>query len=116
MHKILVPAAMLAALAVSPVNTAAAADGTLKWTRVVRYADLDLSREAGAETLYARLVAAARRVCEPDVFATHATVGKPHCMEHALDAAVASVNAPTLTELFQQKQAAVPVAHVEQPN
>lgn len=106
MHKILVPAAMLAALAVSPINSAVAADASVNWTRVVKYADLDLRREAGAETLYARLVAAAREVCEPDFFAMNPSVGKARCLENAIDAAVVSVNAPTLTELAQQKQAA----------
>ena len=106
MRKILIPAAMLAALAVSPINSAAAADNSVNWTRVVPYADLDLSREAGAKTLYARLVAAAREVCEPDFFAMNPSVGKAHCMENALGSAVASVNAPTLTELVQHKQIA----------
>ncbi len=106
MLKILVPTVMLAALAVSSVTHAAAADDAPVRTRVVKYADLDLNREAGAETLYARMVAAARAVCGPDLFAPYPTVGAPHCAENALSAGVEYVNAPKLTELFQQKQAA----------
>ena len=112
MHKLLVPAAMLAALAVSPIISAASADGTVNWTRVVKYADLDLGREAGARTLYARLAAAAREVCEPDFFGVQPSVGRAHCIENAIDAAVVSVNAPTLTVLVQQKQAAGRSTHV----
>ena len=106
MNKILVPTVILAALAVSQITSAEAMEDAPSRTRVVKYADLDLNREAGAETLYARMVSAARSVCESDLLAPHPTVGKPHCAEYALSAGVESVNAPKLTELFQRKQAA----------
>jgi UrcA family protein len=108
MHKFLTPVALLTAFAMSPGH-AAPPDGGLRWTRVVKYADLDLSRAAGAETLYSRLVDAARRVCEPDRFGAPPSIGKPHCAEDALAAAVATLNAPTLTDLFHQKQGAIRV-------
>jgi UrcA family protein len=105
MDKLLIPIAIFAAIAASSVSAAAApADGTLRWTRIVNYADLDLGRTVEAETLYTRFVAAARSVCEPDLFGVPPTVAKHHCVEDALAAAVATVNAPALTVLFQRKQ------------
>jgi UrcA family protein len=104
MPKQLIPALALAALAATPDYAAGTSDEMLYRTRIVNYADLDLARAAGAETLYVRLTEAARRVCEPDRFGAHPTVGTPNCLDDALATAVATVNAPTLTELFQQKR------------
>jgi UrcA family protein len=100
----LIPALALAALSATPVYAAGTSDEMLYRTRIVNYADLDLARATGAKTLYARLTEAARRVCEPDTFGAHPTVGTPNCSDDALATAVATVNAPTLTELFQQKR------------
>lgn len=63
----------IAALGLMIAGAAAAADGPGRsaspqgdaLTTVVRYGDLDLSRDEGARALYARLRAAASRVCEP---------------------------------------------------
>jgi len=45
---------------------AAAAEMTVDVaTRVVHFADLDLTRSAGVAVLYARIKSAARQVCEP---------------------------------------------------
>src|SRR5258706_16340859 len=35
--------------------------------RIVRFTDLDITRRAGAATLYARISVAARAVCEPSL-------------------------------------------------
>ena len=68
--------------------------------RVVRYADLDLTRPAGAATLYSRLRAAARDVCDP-VNPRDRTSG--NCAEAAMARAVADVNAPVLTDYYLSK-------------
>jgi len=65
--------------------------------QVVRFADLDLNRAAGAATLFGRIRAAARDVCEPlkpEWLASH------QCMDLALARAVADVNAPALTDYY----------------
>ena len=67
-------------------------------TRVVQFADLDLTRSAGVMVLYARIKSAARQVCEPindrDVGASQAA---RKCVEESIARAVADVNAPALT-------------------
>lgn len=67
-------------------------------TRVVRYADLDLSSPAGAAALYARIEAAARDVCPVAIDRQLASVGPARrCTEAALARAIADVNATALT-------------------
>ena len=68
--------------------------------RVVNFADLDINHEAGAAVLYARIVSAARQVCDPPFpfyreprASTHAA----QCFAHAVDQAVTDVGAPALT-------------------
>ena len=65
--------------------------------QVVRFADLDLTREAGAATLLGRLQAAAREVCEP---LKSEWLDSHRCMDQALARAVAEVNAPALTDRY----------------
>jgi UrcA family protein len=69
-------------------------------TKTVKFADLNITSEAGAKVLYGRIRAAARDVCEAsggrDLFlaaAAHA------CIEKAIDKAVKDVNSPVLTSL-----------------
>jgi UrcA family protein len=81
-------------------------------TRTVKYADLDLTRNAGAATLYLRIKSAAREVCEPISF-TYAwkSVATAHrCMDQAIFRAVADVNAPLLTSYYQGKAAELRLA------
>ncbi len=70
--------------------------------RTVKYADLDLSHAAGAETLYSRIRMAARQVCA-STFAgwewESVNAARP-CMDKAINRAVADVNAPTLTSYY----------------
>jgi UrcA family protein len=74
-------------------------------TRRVSFADLDLSRDAGAATLYARIHVAARQVCEPayGTFAWKLLEPTSRCIELAITRAVADVNAPALTSYYFAK-------------
>lgn len=65
--------------------------------QVVRFADLDLTRPAGAQALYRRIKHAARDVCE-----TFDRLGyDPSCANRAMARAVADVDAPLLTARYQ---------------
>ena len=74
-------------------------------TRKVRYADLDLSRDAGAAALYSRIRIAARQVCVPTygTFTWKLLDPTSSCMELAITRAVADVNAPALTSYYLAK-------------
>ena len=66
-------------------------------TEIVRFADLNLARPAGADALYRRIQQAAREVCEPNGPAGHPS-GYQECFSNAIARAVADVGAPLLTE------------------
>lgn len=71
-------------------------------TATVSYADLDLSKPAGAATLYRRLKAAARMVCSPyDSRITRKSWRE--CYDNAISDAVAEINRPTLAALHAEK-------------
>ena len=67
----------------------------------VSFADLDLSKPAGAQTLYKRIRAAARRVCGP--VDAHIAVRRSsgECLGTAIADAVAQVDRPSLTALHE---------------
>jgi UrcA family protein len=67
--------------------------------RIVRFADLDITRSAGAATLYARITTAAREVCEPSPSRGELGFSSQtrQCQEQAIERAVTDVNAPALT-------------------
>lgn len=70
----------------------------------VRYGDLDLTRTAGAKTLYARLTSAARSVCAPAAqhdLAAHRDWSI--CYSDALDAAVAETGSNALASLHRER-------------
>jgi UrcA family protein len=79
--------------------TARASDSALP-SEKVRYADLDISKPAGAKVLYGRIVAAARRVC-----ALNGTIDLGsmrwvnRCTDLAIDKAVSDVGSPALSAL-----------------
>lgn len=88
------------ATAAGPSNDQPVSDSAKQY--VVRFADLDLSKMAGATALYDRLQRAARVVCDPlesrDLaFATRYRA----CMDQAVSSAVASINRPLLSEYHQ---------------
>jgi UrcA family protein len=66
----------------------------------VSYADLDISKPAGAEVLYRRIKAAARHVCALNGYGdlrSMQTVNK--CTDAAIDKAVKDVGSPALSAL-----------------
>lgn len=71
-------------------------------TFTVSYADLDLSKPAGAKTLYSRLKRAARTVCSP-FDSNHNRREFRDCYDLALTNAVADINRPTLAALHAEK-------------
>jgi UrcA family protein len=79
--------------------TARAADEGLASERV-SYADLDISKPAGAKTLYRRIVAAANRVCSVNTYMYIPTQkGLRECTDHAIDKAVKDVGSPALSAM-----------------
>ena len=83
--------------------TAIAADDSLP-TRRVSYADLDISKPAGAKILYRRIEAAAREVCVPGTReVVRATAPERACINQAIDMAVKHVNSVALSELHSGK-------------
>ncbi len=81
----------------------AADDGLPKET--VGFADLDISKPAGAKTLYGRIVSAARRVCKNSnsYLDLQMRTQEQVCTDHAIDAAVKAVGSPQLSALRSAK-------------
>jgi UrcA family protein len=73
--------------------------------RTVSYADLDLTRSAGAEALYTRIRSAAKQVCAPSfpTWEWEATKTTRPCIDQAIARAVADVHAPMLTSYYMAK-------------
>ncbi len=67
----------------------------------VSFADLDLSKDAGAHALLVRINAAAKQVCEPQDRDFKLIASRRSCIETAVDRAVAEVNNPKVTSLRQ---------------
>jgi UrcA family protein len=69
-------------------------------TQKVNYADLDISKPAGAKVLYGRIVAAARHVCASDGYKDLAAMHWVQvCTDRAIDNAVRDVDSPALSAL-----------------
>jgi UrcA family protein len=68
-------------------------------TRIVKYADLDLTRPADVARLYQRIEDTAKRVCTPlgDVVADDA------CLGDALQRTIAKIGLPALTQVYMAK-------------
>jgi UrcA family protein len=79
--------------------TARAADDGLP-TRTVSYADLDISKTAGAKILYGRITAAANQVCDYGAYWEMSKRQKQHeCVQAVIDKAVKEVDSPALSAL-----------------
>jgi UrcA family protein len=89
----------------SAIATAAVERNDGVATRRVNFADLDLTRNEGAATLYSRIKSAARQVCDPlVVYAPRDSMLRMHrCEEDAIARAVADVNAPVLTSYHRER-------------
>ena len=82
--------------AISPVGFAAAVPGDVR-REVVRFADLDLTRPAGAQALYGRIQRAAHEVCASNVPGGY----DRSCADQAVARAVATVGAPLLRSHYE---------------
>jgi UrcA family protein len=103
---ILVGAVALAVLCILPTGPAHCADEpTVIPTVTVSYADLNLSDAAGVRLLYQRIVAAAQRVCGPEVNNTDPNPVTPRerCIAEAVSRAVNNVGSPALTRYAAAK-------------
>ena len=92
------------AVCTSLVSYSASAESKVK-AQAVSYADLDLSKPAGAQTLYKRIQAAARNVCGPVdqyTFVVSAYSFRK-CYQAAVEGAVAQVDRPSLTALHREE-------------
>jgi UrcA family protein len=65
----------------------------------VSFRDLDLSTASGAAKLYRRIQAAARNVCQYEPTSPREPIIWKYCVRPAVDAAVAKVDNPLLTQL-----------------
>ncbi|HEY4974083.1 MAG TPA: UrcA family protein, partial [Steroidobacteraceae bacterium] len=96
------PGALLASMLCASAVLAAPPDGAgdvprgTSETRIVTYADLDLTRPADVATLYQRIEDTAKRVCTPlgDVVADDA------CLGDALKRTIAKIGLPALTQMY----------------
>ena len=69
-------------------------------SKTVLFADLDLTKPAGAKALYGRIRAAAHEVCDQSAGGDPILRPAVHaCIDKAIDDAVRKVNAPALTAL-----------------
>jgi UrcA family protein len=96
--------ATLAALAACLIaGTAHAASPDAAPSVAVRYGDLNLATEQGANTLYARVAAAARQVCAADgldIRNLQAYAAARSCETQAIANAVHAVQAPKVVASF----------------
>lgn len=89
-----------AAGSLSTASTVAFATTEVRTARV-SYADLDLSRDAGVERLYARLKAAAESTCgQADNRDLGALADQQRCVSNALRRAVQQVHSERLSALY----------------
>jgi UrcA family protein len=87
----------LSALQATALQTARADDPP---TQRVNYADLDISKPAGAKALYSRIVNAAKHVCEVNGYKDLAAMHRVQlCTDRAIDNAVRDVDSPALSAL-----------------
>jgi len=98
-------------LACALVASNAHADDQVR-AETVKFADLNLTSQAGVEALYGRIHSAARRVCDQP--AGELAAVKPWavkaCMTKAESAAIGKVNAPLLTAYYEKKTGNHPLA------
>ena len=110
MLHLMVPAMLAAGLA----NAGTPANQTLlEIPRVtVAYDDVNIASPRGADVVLARIVAAARQVCESGsgMRGVREAQDIKQCIRAATQAAVREINAPLLTALFQQRAAADQIA------
>jgi UrcA family protein len=92
--------ASIVSLATLDARAAAPTDDA--YTVTVRFADLDLNRQAGVARLYVRIKGAARRVCEQQASDQLVAQTFPVCVKRAVSAAVARIDQPKLSDYVAQ--------------
>ncbi len=98
----LIAAAIFGALASSLSAVCAAGGGTKPQVSVtVKFADLNISNPSGALVLYERIQRAAQGVCS--YYWYKLATGEAHCVHDAIANAVAKVNQPALSAVFNAK-------------
>jgi len=92
--------------ATTPTRTAVDVNGAETARTTVHYGDLDIHTRQGADELYSRLNMAAVRVCE-DVTEPYVRLTRAYedCRHGALSAAVQEINAPLVTQDYDQHAA-----------
>ena len=115
----LIEAALLGALALMCGASSMAADGEVVRQTVVKFGDLNLSDPRGAATLYGRISAAAREVCDASDFQSRDFGTQPAvnaCMKRAISDAVTTVGRSELFAIYNAKNRpplGLPVASVQ---
>ncbi|MBV9316710.1 MAG: UrcA family protein [Gammaproteobacteria bacterium] len=89
-----------ATLLVSVLAASNATAGEQLRSEIVKFQDLNVSTPAGAQTLYNRIHAAAKRVCAQSGDWQPAVIA---CIKHAESTAVGKVNEPSLTAFYRAK-------------
>jgi UrcA family protein len=95
---------MLAATAAAGTAWAGASPAERTVTIEVEYTDINLATQAGAETLYGRIVRAARMACGPTESHSAAMMSAHRgCLKDAVDGAVKEIGSPKLSALHQDR-------------
>jgi UrcA family protein len=81
-----------------------AADAPIERSTAVRFADLNLDRQADVATLYQRISAAADQLCASRVGLYDTLYRYQGCVSETVHKAVGSVNRAALTEYYRQQQ------------
>ena len=94
--------AAVVAMSASPLGAFAASNSLDEPAfRVVRFGDLDLSRNSGVAALYSRIKSAAREVCQSlDSLSVKLLRAQYDCRQDAVARAVAEVNSPALANYY----------------
>jgi UrcA family protein len=71
--------------------------------KVVSFRDLNLNSAEGVEALYKRIRSAAYEVCADPLRADLSEFKLKPCIEESMSRAIAQVNSPMLTSLYQSK-------------
>lgn len=100
--------ALVAGAAITATAAAASAEtsnGAEARSVHVSYADLNLGSEAGARAMYTRLSGAAHRACGDSSGRMSITEAREirECVSGALDRAVAALDQPTVTALYERE-------------
>jgi UrcA family protein len=100
-----VPSALLASMLVAsaaladPSDAPAATPRGTSETRIVKYADLDLTRPADVLKLYQRIEDTAKRVCTP----LGNVVADDACLSDALQRTIGKIGLPALTQIYMAR-------------